>query len=313
MITTVTLNTSIDKAYHMDREIKNGTVMRVAQCRNSAGGKGLNVARIVKLCGEEVQATGFAGGFNGAYLESLLDQDEIPHRFVRMQGEMRSCINILDPGYGSTEYLEPGSQVAQEEEDAFLAAFGDIIEASSVITISGSVPRGVSPEIYQKLIRQAKSMGKKVILDTSGSLLKKGLEAQPTMVKPNRDEIEMLFGTKIESEADVMNCAKKIAERQIPYVVISLGKDGALLICEEGAYHARPPKTEAVNTVGCGDSMVGAFAAALSRDAAPKEALKYAVATATAAAMSPNTGDFDPALQKEIMGKVTIEEVSVCH
>ena len=74
MITTVTMNTSIDKAYFMDHEVQNGTVMRVSRCRNSAGGKGLNVARAVKLCGEKVQATGLAGGFNGKYLESLLEK-----------------------------------------------------------------------------------------------------------------------------------------------------------------------------------------------------------------------------------------------
>ena len=80
MITTVTMNASIDKAYHMDKEIVNGTVMRVATCKNSAGGKGLNVSRVIKLCGQEVLATGLVGGYNGKYLESLLDEDKIPHK-----------------------------------------------------------------------------------------------------------------------------------------------------------------------------------------------------------------------------------------
>ena len=84
MITTVTMNTSIDKAYFMDHEVQNGTVMRVSRCRNSAGGKGLNVARAVKLCGEKVQATGLAGGFNGKYLESLLEKDEVQYQFLHI-------------------------------------------------------------------------------------------------------------------------------------------------------------------------------------------------------------------------------------
>ena len=131
MITTVTMNTSIDKAYFMDHEVQNGTVMRVSRCRNSAGGKGLNVARAVKLCGEKVQATGLAGGFNGKYLESLLEKDEVQYQFLHIAGETRCCINILDECYGSTEYLEPGCEVAAEEEDIFLQCFPEIIQKSN--------------------------------------------------------------------------------------------------------------------------------------------------------------------------------------
>lgn len=162
MITTVTMNTSIDKAYFMDHEVQNGTVMRVSRCRNSAGGKGLNVARAVKLCGEKVQATGLAGGFNGKYLESLLEKDEVQYQFLHIAGETRCCINILDECYGSTEYLEPGCEVAAEEEDRFLQRFPEIIQKSKIITISGSVPRGISKNIYAKMISKAKEMGKRL-------------------------------------------------------------------------------------------------------------------------------------------------------
>ena len=130
MITTVTLNASIDKAYFMEKAIENGTVMRVATCRNSAGGKGLNVARTAKLCGADVQATGFAGGFNGKYLQHLLTLDQIPHDFVEVEGETRSCINILDPKYHSTEYLEPGFELTAADEQEFMARFPEIIKDS---------------------------------------------------------------------------------------------------------------------------------------------------------------------------------------
>ncbi|MDY5621075.1 MULTISPECIES: 1-phosphofructokinase [Faecalicatena] len=311
MITTVTLNASIDKAYFMDRRIENGTVMRVASCRNSAGGKGMNVARIVKLCKEEVQATGFTGGFNGAYLESLLEQDGIFHRFVHVKAETRSCINILDEGYGSTEYLEPGEPVTREEETAFLECFPKMIQDSSVVTISGSVPRGISKDIYQSLVQCAKDLGKQVILDTNGELLENGLKACPTMVKPNQDEIEALFGIQVKGFEDVVSYAQKIYEMGIPNVVISLGGDGALLVCSEGVFQGRPPKLEVVNTVGCGDSMVGALAVALKRKAAPKDALRYAVATATAAALSSETGCFEPEVQERLLSQVKIERVGI--
>ena len=307
MITTVTLNASIDKAYHMTEKIENGTVMRVAKTDNSAGGKGLNVARVIKLCGVDSKATGLVGGFNGQYLESLLDADGINHEFGHIQGETRSCINILDPGYGSTEYLEGGCNVTKEEEADFLNKFPEIIKDSDVVTISGSAPKGMGKDIYQKLIKVIKDQGKQVILDTSGEYLEKGLESQPTMVKPNEDEIELLFHTKIQSKDEVITYAKRIyKEKGIPYVVISLGGDGALLVCEKGIYQGKPPKIEVANTVGCGDSMVGAFAVALEKKMEPEAALKYAVSVASANALSPHTGIFDPKDRDEIIENVEI-------
>lgn len=307
MITTVTLNASIDKAYHMEREIVNGTVMRVSSCRNSAGGKGLNVARVIRKCGCEVNATGLVGGFNGAYLEALLNEDGIPNGFMHIAGETRSCINILDPVYGSTEYLEPGCLVASEETDAFVNEnFPEQIADSDVVTLSGSVPKGMGDNIYELLTRKAVEAGKQIILDTSGALLKAGMEARPTMVKPNRDELEALFDTKIGSMQDVIALARKIYEKGIPYVVVSLGGDGSLMICSDGVYQAKTPSLKVVNTVGCGDSMVGAFAAALERKMPAAEALKFASSVASANAMSPNTGDFDPAVQEKIIQKVEI-------
>lgn len=309
MITTVTLNASIDKAYYMEKIIENGTVMRVAAVRNTAGGKGLNVARNVKLCGEKVHATGLVGGYNGKYLESLLKKDEITYEFEHIKGETRSCINILDPKYRSTEYLEPGCEVSEEEEESFLAHFPEIIKDSDVVTLSGSVPKGISKEIYRKLVELAKESGKQVILDTSGELLEHGMEGRPSMVKPNQDELELLFHTKIESREQVISYAKEIHAKGIPYVVISLGGEGALLVCDKGVFQGIPPKVEVENTVGCGDSMVAAFAVAFSRKYEPKEALAYAVSVATANAMSPNTGDFDPAVSEELKKNVQIIEL----
>lgn len=309
MITTVTLNASIDKAYVMEKAIENGTVMRVKEVRNTAGGKGLNVAKAARICGATVQATGFAGGYNGKYLEALAGRSQVLTRFCHVEGETRSCINILDPEYGSTEYLEPGFTVSQEDQERFLEEFPGIISKSAVVTMSGSAPRGIPADIYRKLTDAARRAGAKVILDTSGSYLKEGLSGRPDMIKPNGDEIEALLGTRVDSREDVVRAAKKLHETyQIPWVVISLGSDGAVLACEEGVYHGKPPALTPVNTVGCGDSMVGAFAAAMERGLTAKEALRYAVAVSAASAMSPLTGDYDPVVFEEIYGEVSVEE-----
>ena len=185
--------------------------------------------------------------------------------------------------------------------------FPEIIRDSDVVTISGSVPKGMSRDIYTRMITIAREMGKKVILDASGENLKQGLKAHPTLVKPNQDEIEQLFGVKLNSMEEVISYAWKIYQQGIPYVVISMGGKGAVLLCEKGEFLGTVPKIKAVNTVGCGDSMVGALAVSLERGDTPAEALKFAMAVAASNALSPNTGDVNPEVYEKLMEKTVVE------
>lgn len=161
MITTVTLNASVDKAYYLDCELKSGTVMRVSRCINTAGGKGLNVARVIKLLGEEVMATGLLGGNNGAYLEELLEKDGLENKFVHIDSETRCCVNVLDRTAGSTEFLEPGAEVGKYDVSVFLLRFQELAEKSEVVTLSGSIPKGVEANVYARMIEIAHRYGKK--------------------------------------------------------------------------------------------------------------------------------------------------------
>lgn len=293
MITTVTLNVSIDKAYKIKGCVESGKVIRVLECNNTAGGKGLNVSRVASLCGEEVLATGFVGGHGGALAEELLEKDNIKNKFTHVKSETRSCINILDENNVSTEFLEKGDSISDEEINAFLDDFDKIIEDSNVITISGSAPKGVPTNIYTTLINMIKAKNKKVILDASGDLLKEGIKALPTMIKPNSEEMENLLNVSINNEEEVIKNAIKLHESGIELVVVSLGSDGALLVCKEGVYHGKPPKIEVVNTVGCGDSMVAAFAVAMERGYSNIDSLKYAISISAANAMTFSTGSFN--------------------
>lgn len=309
MITTVTLNASIDKAYQMEVPVKGGTVMRVANVVNSAGGKGLNVARIANICGEKVKATGFVGGYNGQYLEDMLTKDGVAHSFTHTQSETRSCINILDEKFSSTEFLEPGLPITDEEVQSFLDSFSGIIKESDVVAMSGSAPKGVPVDIYAKLVKLINAEGKKALVDTSGAYLEAVIKCKPFMIKPNRDELELLFNTKINSIAETIPYAKKLHEDGIEYVVISLGGDGALLVCNEGIFQGKPPKLDIVNTVGCGDSMVGGFAVGISRGMSAKETLKYAVAVASANALEAKTGDINTENRDKIYNQVEVKSL----
>lgn len=305
MITTITCNVAVDKAYVIEK-LTRGTVMRVKKCTNTAGGKGLNVAKVIHLCGEEVQAGGFIGGHNGAYVEDLLKAQEIPSHFTEIQGETRSCINILEADGTSTEFLEPGEPVSEEHKVQFLQEYDQMVQESSVLTISGSVPRGVDLQFYPELIRRAKAAGKKVLLDTSGALLKEAVKACPTMIKPNQDEIEDLLGTKIEDRAALIRGARQLHETGIPYVVVSLGAEGAMVVCEEGTFVGKPPKIKVVNTVGCGDSMTAAFAVGFARKLSIQDTLRYAIAVSSANAMTMATGSFEQKDMEENLKGVEI-------
>lgn len=310
MITTITLNVSVDKAYYIKGSIVPGTVARVVKCRNTAGGKGLNVARIADFCGEEVTAAGFIGGFNGAYVKDLLDRDGISNQFTKTKAETRSCINILAEDETSTEYLEPGETVTEEEVSQFFKDLDQMLESTDVFTISGSIPAGVPKDIYAKMIGKIKEKGKQVILDTSGDFLKEGIKAGPTMIKPNDEELEAVLGVPIKNRQQTIDAAKEMRSQYgIQYVVVSLGGDGALLVGEEGIFHGKPPVLKAVNTVGCGDSMVGAFAVAMKRKMKVKEALAYAVAVSAANAVNPETGHIRMEDVEEILPKVVVEEL----
>ncbi len=192
--------------------------------------------------------------------------------------------------------------MSEREKQKFLERFPKIIGNSQVVTMSGSVPAGLPGDIYKEMILTAKKAGKQVILDTSGELLKKGLEACPTLVKPNQDELELLFSAKVTGREEVIAGAREIYGRGIPYVVVSLGGDGALMVCREGVMQAAAPKVEAVNTVGCGDSMVGAMAVALKRGWEPERMLRYASANA----LSPDTGNFEPAVCGRLFEEVKV-------
>jgi tagatose 6-phosphate kinase len=253
-----------------------------------------------------VLATGFLGGHAGRYVELLLQNDGIASDFTYTEGETRTCINFYDETTGTqTEFLEPGEPVTQEDWQVFLKKFTQLAQKSDVITISGSVPKGLGEDASAQLVRIARTQGKPVLLDSSGAQLTNGIAQKPTLIKPNGDEIQALLGGSEDTPA---HAAKRLHAKGIDYAAVSLGKNGALLGCSAGLFYGKPPAVQAVNTVGCGDSMIAAFAVALQRGYAPEELLRFAVAVSAAAALHPETGRFDPADFERLYPQVTVEQ-----
>ena len=310
MILTVTLNVAIDKRYVVDN-FKINEVNRVLECQYSAGGKGLNVSRVAKIAGEEVTATGFIGGNAGSYIVEELDKWKIKSDFVRVLGESRSCINLYDAkNKTQTEFLEPGVTVGKEDEKKLLEKFEELVQRHSIITISGSVPTGSDEKIYEDLIKIAKKHNKKVLLDTSGQRLVDGIKAKPTLIKPNIDEIQMLAGRQVKDREDLINIARKIHEDGIEIVVVSLGKEGSILVAKEGTYQAKVPEIKAVNTVGCGDSMIAGFAIALRKGMNIIDTIKLASAISAANALREETGFYIKEDMEGLLSKIKVEKIS---
>lgn len=307
MILTVTLNASVDKLYRVGA-LAPGTVMRVAEVNNTAGGKGLNVARVAALAGESVTAMGFVGGHNGALLESLLRMRGIEKHFTHILPETRCCINVWDEAsHRSTEFLEPGNPVTEDDLAAFVKDFEARLPAASVVTISGSMPKGVPENFYGLLVELAKRAGKRVLLDTSGDALRCALPAAPTLIKPNTDEICQLTGAAADSLPELVAAARKLHADGVDTVAVSLGKDGVLVVSDEGAYRGVPPKLTAVNTVGCGDSMVAGFAVGLARGMTLPEQIRYAVAISAANVLTSETGSFRTEDLASLLSQVRVE------
>lgn len=309
MILTVTLNAAIDKRYVVE-EFKIGEVNRVKECAYVPGGKGLNVSKPAAVAGAEVVATGFVGGHAGNYIEASLKDYHVKSAFYHLESESRSCINIWDAkNCVQTEFLEPGFTVTESEFQGFVEEFKELVKKADVVAMSGSVPKGLDGTAYQKLVKVVKDAGKKVILDTSGKLLEMGIEACPTMIKPNIDEIRMLTGKECNEIGEIVEAAKEIHARGVEVVAVSLGADGSLAVSDEGVFRAIVPRIDAVNTVGCGDSMIAGFALGFAEGLGIEETLRKASAISAAAALREETGYFVMEDMQRLYPQIKIEKV----
>ena len=304
------MNVAIDKAYVVKCENTPGEVMRVSECQYTPGGKGLNVARAAKAVGEDVLAGGIIGGHAGQWVQEALMQAQVACDFEHVEGETRSCINIIEPSGRQTEFLEPGLSVEPESLEKFVARFEKIADKCDVITISGSVPRGVDEKLYPRLVEICKSKGKPVLLDTSGKLLIEGVKALPTLIKPNADEIRQLLNKSdmdLKDFSAIAEAAVELHKTGIPYVAVSLGGDGCIVACEEGVIRAYPPKITPVSTTGCGDSMIAGFAAGFAHGWDIERTLAFATAVSAANALELGTGCVDPEKVKMLIKEVRTE------
>ena len=307
MILTVTLNPAIDKVYEVT-SFAVGKVFRPSNMWVTAGGKGLNVSRVATILGAQVVATGFLGGSNGQFIRAQISKQGIKDAFVEVEGETRICIAINDPILNtSTEVLEPGPTISAAEQEKFLQGFRDLAAQVDIVTISGSLPKGVSTDFYGKLVEICHSLNKRVLLDTSGIALTASLVAHPFMIKPNASELEAIVGKELVTESDVLQAAQELHQRGVDIVCVTLGGDGCIAVTNDDVYRLTAPTIEIVSAVGSGDSFVAGCAVAFTQGQDLVEVLKMGMACGMANTQFAQTGYVTAELVEQFKQQVVVQ------
>ncbi len=307
MITTVTLNPAIDKTCVSARMLP-GQVNRIERVTNIAGGKGINVAKVLLQYGYAVRTMGFLGGYTGNFIKESIKALGAECRFTSVEKDTRCNTNILSEDGYVTEILEPGPQIKKEELAQFLTDYERTLLDSEIIILSGSIPEGVPENIYEDLVCRANQKGKKVLFDSSGISFKNGVRGIPYMIKPNARELEILMGKKLPSKEALIHAALSLSETGIEHVMVSLGKKGLIYICGKEIFFAEAPKVNAVNTVGCGDSVVASFAMSMMLGEQKEEVLIRAVAVSAANATTLESAVIPKETMEALYDKVVVEQ-----
>lgn len=305
MIVTLTPNPAVDVTYTVP-QLQHGRVHRVQQVVESAGGKGVNVARVLAALGRPVCATGFLGGAAGETLEDLLLSEPVEQAWTLVSGQTRRTVNVVDER-DATIFNERGPQVTSHDWGRLTAGVLARLAAGDVLAVSGSTPPGTGDGDLSALVRSAVELGAAVVADTSGPGLLEVAAAGPACLKPNEEELLAATGA-----ADVLTGARSLLARGAEAVLVSRGADGVLLVTGEEHWAARPAEALVGNPTGAGDAAVAALAVALAdgaRGADLSAHLGEVVALSGAAVLRPTAGEVDLEAYARMLPTIQTEEI----
>ncbi len=308
MIITLTLNPSIDYIMQVQR-IKMEDTLRARNAFFQAGGKGINVSRVLQRLDIENVAWGFCGGDTGNWLTDYLDDERVSHDFIRTVAQTR--INPIITETETHHQLRasaPGGNIRNDEQQLLLERFRNLPEGVKMISMGGSTPPGLSPSCLRKLIEFANSQNIPCILDADGDVLKEGLQARPFLIKPNQYELSRLLNREITTSDQVIDGARKLIDDGLVQIVAtSLGEGGAVLIDQDNVFVAKAPKVDVVSKIGAGDSMVAGLIKGLIEKRPLDEVLRLGVAAGTAAVMTPGNELCHKHHMEELLAQVEVQ------
>lgn len=309
MILCVTPNPAVDRTLIVDR-LALGEIHRVGESIVAAGGKGLNVARVLRTLGVEVRCAGFLGGHSGRLVADLAAAEGFSGDWTWIAGETRTCVIVVEPSHrDATVINEPGPPVAQADWGRLADQVLRAAAGAAMVCLSGSLPPGSAPADYAALLGRLRDFGRPVWVDTSGPALAAALGVGGVGVKVNGHEAGAVLGAPVGGVADALAAARELHARTGAPVVLTLGGQGALLASADGCWHAQPPPIEVVSTVGSGDATLAGLAHALVGGAAAPNALAQAAAAGSANACSAGGGRLDPALVQDLVGRTVVRQL----
>ena len=313
MIYTITFNPALDYTVQVEK-FEIGKINRTKSENILAGGKGLNVSIILKRLGIENTALSFIAGFTGKELERKIKQYNIKTDFIEINnGYTRINVKISSLKKNSliqereTALNGNGPEITQEDIDELLEKIKKI-NSEDIVILSGNVPKCINEDIYEIICKELNEKNVKFVVDASQKLLMNCLKYKPFFIKPNKDELEETFNTKIKTKKEIIIYAKKLQEKGAQNVLISLGGDGAILITKDNeVYYSNTPKGQVKNTVGAGDSMVAGFITGYLKKKNYIEALKLGIASGSATAFSAGLAMNEEI--NELLKQITIEKI----
>ena len=312
MIVTVTVNAALDRTLTVP-VFQIGYRHRSSDVLALAGGKGINVARALKILQVPVVATGLAGGRTGTRIIEELTSEAILNDFVRIAAESRTSTAVVDPTSGTyTEINEWGPEVARVELETLMEKLHYLVRGADFVVLAGSLPRKVPTSFYGDAIRDLTRRDVRVVLDSEGEPLRHGVEAGPFLVSPNQREAEQLVGQELEDDGDFLMALDAIAEMGARNVLITFD-NGCFALLRFGRKTVRlrafAPHVEPVSGVGSGDVLLAQFLAAVGDERSPEDAVRLAVAAGAASVREIGAGRFDPALAGTLEDGVELVEL----
>jgi 1-phosphofructokinase family hexose kinase len=314
MILTVTLNAAIDRTVAVPN-FRLGHRHRAVESRTVAGGKGINVARALRLLGRPVIATGFAGGPTGSRMMEQLRREAILTDFTWIAGETRINMAVVDPTSGEqTEINERGPAVSPEEVERFRERLRYLADGAKICVLAGTLPPGAGEDLYARLVGDLRERGVTVVLDSEGEPMRAGLRAGASVVTPNEGEAEELVGQEFADRGDLVNGLGELVRLGAGEAAITR-PDGCVAVVGSGAerrvVEVRTRPLEAVSTVGSGDAFLAGYAAALYDGREPQDALACGVACGAESTQHFGAGTVDRRGVERLLAEVEVRDLEV--
>ncbi|HEY3740407.1 MAG TPA: 1-phosphofructokinase family hexose kinase [Bryobacteraceae bacterium] len=309
MILTLTINPAIDRTIAVEKLVFEDRAY-IQSSTDTAGGRGVNASRVVHDFGGKTMAVLTAGGETGKRMQALLDSLGFPTDCVEVKSPTRTNLTISDTHGLTLKLNEHGAPITVDELKAVRQAVENRMAKASWLMICGSVPPGVPREFYAELIEMARAKKVKTLLDTDGDALEAGMEAKPTVVKPNQAEAERLLHRALISRHQVLDAVRELKAMGPETVILSLGGRGAIAATEHELLEAVPPRIDPVCPIGAGDALSAAFTWALSKRKTVADSLCWGVAAGTASTLLPGVETAGLEQTRAIYGKVEVRKLA---